>query len=89
MKRIIDFIAICIVFIGLSSYAQTARVKGILLDESNKPIAKASVKANTTSVISNENGFFQITVPANQKITIEITHVSYKKVATVLFVKTQ
>lgn len=87
MKRIIDFIAICILFIGFGAYAQTARVKGILLDESNKPIAKASVKTNTASVISNENGFFQITVPANQKITIEITHVSYKKVATVLSLK--
>lgn len=87
MKRIIDFIAICILFIGLSSYAQTARVKGILLDESNKPIAKASVKTNAVSVISNENGFFQITVPANQKITLEITHVSYKKVVTMLELK--
>lgn len=87
MKRIIDFIAICILFIGLGSYAQTARVKGILLDESNKPIAKASVKTNAVSVISNENGFFQITVPANQKITLEITHVSYKKVVTMLELK--
>lgn len=87
MKRIIDFIAICILFIGLGSYAQTARIKGVLLDESNKPIAKASVKANAASAISNENGFFQITVPANQKITIEITHVSFKKAVTVIELK--
>ncbi|KGO93954.1 TonB-dependent receptor [Flavobacterium enshiense DK69] len=64
---------------GFVSHAQTARVKGVLLDESNMPIEDATVKVGDITTKSNENGFFQIKIPANVKVIIEITHVSYKK----------
>lgn len=79
MKNILRLLTICLFLIGFSALAQTARVKGILLDESNKPIENATIKAGDKTEKSNENGFFIITIPANQKVTLEITHVSYKK----------
>ena len=79
MKKIIKVLHICILLIGFSSVAQTARIKGILLDESDKPIVKATIKAAGVTTDSNENGFYLLTVPSGEKITVEITHVSFKK----------
>lgn len=79
MKKLIKLLILYIFIAGYSVVAQTARVKGILLDESNKPIENATVRANNETVKSNENGFFQILIPANTKVMVEITHVSYKK----------
>jgi len=79
LKKLIKLLILYIFIAGYSVVAQTARVKGILLDESNKPIENATIKVNDETVKSNENGFFQIKIPANTKVTVEISHVSYKK----------
>ncbi|MEW5675105.1 TonB-dependent receptor [Flavobacterium enshiense] len=79
MKKTIKFLNICILLIGFSAFAQTARIKGILLDENNKPIAKATIKADGKTTDSNENGFYLLAVPSGVKITVEITHISFKK----------
>lgn len=87
MKKLIKFLILYIFIIGYSAFAQTARVKGVLLDESNKPIENATIKAGETTTKSNENGFFQIKIPANQKITVEVSHVSFKKSSVTLELK--
>ncbi|WP_262488005.1 TonB-dependent receptor [Flavobacterium enshiense] len=79
MKKLINLLILFIFITGFVSHAQTARVKGVLLDESNMPIEDATVKVGDITTKSNENGFFQIKIPANVKVIIEITHVSYKK----------
>jgi hypothetical protein len=65
--------------ISLSAFAQTARVKGIILDENNTPVANVNVVAEDKTTSTNENGFYQLTVPANQEITLVFTHTSLKK----------
>nr|WP_294934251.1 TonB-dependent receptor [uncultured Flavobacterium sp.] len=87
MKKVIKLLILYIFIAGYSSFAQTARVKGILLDESNKPIENATIKAEGETVNSNENGFFQIKIPANKKVTVEITHVTFKKSVVVVELK--
>lgn len=87
MKTISKLLYICIFFIGLSAFSQTARIKGILLDESNKPIENASIKADDKTVNSNANGFYLIVVPANKKITVEVTHVSFKRLTLTIELK--
>jgi len=87
LKNILKFISIYLVFIGFSAYAQTARVKGILLDEFNKPIENATIKAESKTEKSNENGFFSIQIPANKKVTVEISHVAFKKSSVVVALK--
>ncbi|HSD13009.1 MAG TPA: carboxypeptidase-like regulatory domain-containing protein [Flavobacterium sp.] len=87
MKKLINLLIFFVFITGFTSYAQTARVKGVLLDESNKPVENATIKAGDVTTNSNENGFFQIKIPANVKVTVEITHVSYKKTSVIVELK--
>ncbi|MEW4922710.1 carboxypeptidase-like regulatory domain-containing protein [Algibacter sp. 2305UL17-15] len=61
-------------------FAQEASIKGIILNENNQPIPKVSIKAGTVGTETNENGFYTLSIPANQDVTIEFTHLSYKKI---------
>ena len=87
MRTVYKLLIFSLFLLSCSVFAQKARVKGILLDESNKPIADATVKAEAETVQSNENGFFLISIPSGKKVTIEITHVSYKKSTVVVELK--
>ena len=57
---------------------QTARIKGIILDENNKPVENVNVSYQTKSAITNANGFYQLIIPANQKVVLVLTHISLK-----------
>jgi hypothetical protein len=61
------------------SFAQTARVKGIILDESNRPVDEVNVASEGKNTKSNANGYYELTVPANKKIQLVFTHISLKK----------
>ena len=61
------------------SLAQTARVKGIILDEINRPVEEVNVAYEGKNTKSNVNGYYELTVPANKKIQLVFTHVSLKK----------
>ncbi|HEX8562634.1 MAG TPA: TonB-dependent receptor [Flavobacterium sp.] len=63
----------------LVASAQTARIKGVILDENNDPVEDVTVTVQDKSVFTNENGFYVLTVPARQKVTVTYTHVSLKK----------
>lgn len=71
----------CFIFfwVGLGSFAQSAYVKGIVLDKNNLPVGNVNVICLDNSVQTNEDGFYQIKIPANQKVEIQFTHVSFKK----------
>lgn len=64
---------------GITSFAQTAFVKGVVLDKKNKPVEGVNVSCATKSTQTDEKGFFQIQIPANESAVIEFTHVSLKK----------
>jgi hypothetical protein len=66
-------------FFSLITFAQTARVKGIILDESNRPVEEVNVAYEGKNTKSNENGYYELTVPANKKVQLVFTHVSLKK----------
>lgn len=70
--------AVLFFFISVAAFAQTARIKGVILDENNQPVGDADISYKNTSTTSNENGFYILTVPANQKITIIFSHLSNK-----------
>jgi len=67
---------LCLFF--ASAFGQTARVKGVLLDENQFPIEGATVKVGAKGVTTNENGFYQLLIPARQRVTIVFSHVSFK-----------
>jgi len=69
-----------LLLLPLCIFSQTATVKGIILDNTNNPIANVNIKANDTNgTQTNDNGFYILKIPANQDITIEFTHVSHKR----------
>ncbi|MBC7607497.1 MAG: carboxypeptidase-like regulatory domain-containing protein [Burkholderiales bacterium] len=65
--------------ISLAGYAQTARVKGVILNESNAPVEEVNISANGQNAKTNANGFYELTVPANQTLNLIFTHVTLKK----------
>lgn len=75
---------ILLLFIAqLQVFAQTATLRGVLLDEENKPIENATVRADDLGTISNANGFYLLEVPANKNVEVEFSHVSHKFVRVV------
>ncbi len=60
--------------------AQTARIKGVILDKNNQPVGNVNVSYSSIGTQSNKNGFYDLKVPANQKVTLVFTHVSLKKI---------
>lgn len=70
--------AVLFFFISVAAFAQTARIKGVILDENNQPVEDVDISYKNTSATSNKNGFYILTVPANQKITIIFSHLSNK-----------
>ena len=68
-------------FICTSIWSQTAEVKGILLDPENKPVPSANIQTSLgTGTQSNENGFYQLLIPARVEVYITITHLNFEKV---------
>ncbi|WP_431136611.1 TonB-dependent receptor [Psychroserpens mesophilus] len=64
-------------FFGVS---QNATVRGVILDDQQQPIYNVSIKAENTGTTTNENGFYELKIPANTDITIVFTHLSHKRV---------
>jgi len=71
-------------FIGLTNYAQTGRVLGVILDETNNPVSNVNIVAGDRSTTSDHTGFYELTIPAAQKVTLSFTHSTlYKLTVTV------
>lgn len=68
-------------------FSQTATVKGVMLDNNNSPIDNVNIKAGGKGTQTNANGFYSIEIPANQDITIEFTHIGYKKITSTFNLK--
>ncbi|MGB0455375.1 MAG: TonB-dependent receptor [Flavobacteriaceae bacterium] len=60
--------------------AQTATLRGVLLDELNNPIENATISANLNGTISNSNGFYILEIPSNKDINVEFSHINHKPV---------
>ncbi|MED5355033.1 MAG: carboxypeptidase-like regulatory domain-containing protein [Bacteroidota bacterium] len=54
---------------------------GVILDDSNNPIENINVISNLSGTTTNSNGFYSISVPSNQDVSIEFTHINYKKIS--------
>ena len=67
----------------LQLMAQTATLRGVLLDELNNPIENATISANLNGTISNSNGFYILEIPANEDINIEFSHINHKSVSVI------
>jgi len=60
------------------AFAQTARVKGIVLNEDNQPIEGVNVVFQGSKTTTNNAGFYLLVIPANVKSNLKLTHISFK-----------
>jgi hypothetical protein len=72
---------------GFAALAQSARIKGVILDKNNQAVANVNVSCLARTVQSDTNGFFDLKIPANQKVTVIFTHISLKKVTVSIVLK--
>ncbi|KAA1245493.1 TonB-dependent siderophore receptor [Aquimarina sp. RZ0] len=70
----------CIVLISFSSTAQNATVKGVVLDVSNRPIFGANVSYKTNGTLTDKNGVYILSIPANKDIRIKISYIGFKDI---------
>ncbi|MBB5267805.1 TonB-dependent receptor [Algibacter amylolyticus] len=62
------------------SFAQSATLRGVILDEKNQPIENVNIKTDTSGAQTNANGFYTLTIPASKDVTVAFTHISHKKI---------
>jgi len=72
---------------SLWAHAQTARVLGIVLDENQRPVQDVNVRFLSQGTVTNANGFYQLMIPANKKVTLVFSHVLLKKTTVSLELK--
>lgn len=61
-------------------FAQTAQIKGIVLNEQNLPIQNVLVQAQNNQVYTNSNGFYFIEVTPGEQVTIQFHAETYQSV---------
>ncbi|MBC3847796.1 TonB-dependent receptor [Winogradskyella echinorum] len=77
MKRL-HFIVLLSLLFSLLSFSQSAIIRGVILDEANKPIENVNIKASTgEGTATNENGFYELTIPSGVEVIVKFTHVSH------------
>ena len=75
-----SFLYLALLLFSTTLLAQTAQIKGIILDESKTPIPSVNVSYLDGGTLTNENGFYNLAIPANKNITVTISYVGFKKV---------
>ncbi|MEL1254899.1 TonB-dependent receptor [Flavobacterium sp. DGU38] len=65
---------------GYTVSAQSARVKGVILDNENHPVGDVNIVAGDKTTKSDAKGHFQIFVPSNKKVALIFTHISLKMI---------
>lgn len=58
--------------------AQTATIKGKVLDSINNPIENVSVSYDRSGTTTNKSGEYSLTIPSGKNITILYSHIAYK-----------
>ena len=83
-KIILVFLFFCL---GFTASAQIAHIKGVILDKNNQPVSNVNVSSQSIGTTSNDNGFYILKVPANQKVVVIFSHISLKKVTLAINLK--
>jgi len=74
------YLLLVLLVLPIFGISQTATIKGVILDDSEQPVYDVSIKAGNSGTTTNENGFYELKIPANINVTVEFTHLSHKRV---------
>ncbi len=77
------------IFLSLEGTAQQARISGTINSIENEAIeyVNLAVKGTPLGTTTDKNGRFELTVPANQKITIQFSFIGFETDSVQLFLK--
>ena len=82
--RNFSFLLPLFLFISIHINAQEATIEGIILDENDVPIPGANLSFDNGGTQTNENGYYELNLPANKKVILTITYVGFKKIETII-----
>lgn len=68
-------------FFTCALVAQSGHVKGIIVDDENNIVSNVNITSGKSSTQSDANGFFEIDVVSNKKVSIIFTHISLKMIS--------
>lgn len=80
MKRF--FVAMCLIFLGISVYAQNIAIKGTVKDEKGQPVIGAAVmlEGNTkVGAVTDLDGKYTLSIPSVKNPRLVVNCVSYKE----------
>jgi len=80
--------AFLFLFFSCIILAQNARIKGVILDTEKHPVPSVNISVQGNIIQSDNNGFFEVAVPSNKKISLIFTHVSLKMMSLTVNLKT-
>ena len=61
--------------------AQTATIKGVILDDNRQPIGNAYITSSQTNgTNSNNNGFYELKIASDQEVIVVFSHLGHKNV---------
>lgn len=80
MKLIVRFLQVLMWGLPLLGWSQTATLKGIILDDAHVPIANVNIQSGNLGTVSNSNGFYELKIPIHTTVTVQFSHLSYKRV---------
>ena len=66
--------------VPLLNFAQSAVLRGIILDDLNQPIEDVNIRFENTGTTTNENGFYLIKIPSNQDVSLIFSHINHKNI---------
>lgn len=87
MKPKANLLQFLVFLLPIFALAQTATVNGVILNEAEFPIENVNIKTSFDGTKTNENGFYELKIPANTDVIIEFTHISHKKIQATLNLK--
>ncbi len=78
-----NYLLLLIIFLvtTATSLAQTATIRGIVVDDRNTPFPGVSVSYGTDGTTTNDNGFYILEIPSGEEVTINFTYVGFKKIS--------
>jgi hypothetical protein len=83
-----NFLLLLILFVSSTLLiAQNAIVKGIIVDELEKPLGGVNITYGTQGGLTDLNGVYVLEIPSNQDITLVFSYVGYKDVRLTLNLK--
>lgn len=62
-----------------TSFAQTATITGIVLDENNTPLADVNIATDTFGTATDVNGFYVLNITADRETSITFSHLGHKE----------